>query len=621
MEPKSPFLFSSKKANLKVLVYSLFSSLSDRLSSVIFRILGLVLLWMAFAHFIFAQETYLVHSHNDYIQELPFWYAYSNGASSIEADVFLRDGKLYVTHAEHEIMEGRTLETLYLDRLESLVRSGELREIQLLIDLKSEAYKTLKKLVEVLGKYPSLTKDDKVKFVISGNRPKPDDYKKYPDFIWFDHQNLDELDTIDLSKVALVSVSFKNFTVWNGYGRMTADDFKAVFQAIQKAKSSGKPFRFWATPDTKTAWARLAMLEVDFINTDEPALATQYLSSLDKNTYRLEKAKEVYTPTYAYDTNLQPKNIILMIGDGNGLAQITSAMIANRGHLTVTGLKNIGLVKTASHDDLITDSAAGATAMATGNKTNNRAIGVGPYGETLTNLISVTKEKGFNAAIVTTDAIYGATPSAFYAHRVERDDTPGLVEDLNKSGLDLFIAGGQNEESTIQNVFNPEDSKSFKNFSKPTAIYLGDNKAPSMKDGRGNALPKSVGLALNALSAQKEPFFLMVEGAQIDNGGHANSTSDIVEEMLDFDQTIAEVLRFVDADKNTLVVITADHETSGFGIVGGDVKKGTVQGDFLTVDHTGIMVPLFAYGPGADIFNGVYENTEVFQKIMSALKL
>lgn len=602
------------------MVYSLFSSFSNRLYKFIFRVFGLILVWVITPHSTFAQQTYLVHSHNDYAQELPFWYAYSNGASSIEVDIFLKNGKLYVTHGEDEIVEEKTLETHYLDRLESLTRSGELREIQLLIDLKSEAYATLKKLVEVLGEYPSLTKDDKVKFVISGNRPKPDDYKKYPDFIWFDHQNLYELDTIDLSKVALVSVSFKNFTVWNGYGRMTVHDFNKVSQAIQKAKSSGKPFRFWATPDTKTAWARLARLGVDFINTDEPALATQYLGSLDKNTYQLEKAKEVYEPAYAYDKNARPKNIILMIGDGNGLAQITSAMIANRGHLTVTRLKNIGLVKTASHDDLITDSAAGATAMATGNETNNRAIGVGPNGETLTNLISVTKEKGFNAAIVTTDAIYGATPSAFYAHRVERDDTPGLVEDLNKSGLDLFIAGGQNEESTIGNVFNPKDLNSFETLSKPTAIYLGDNKAPSMKNGRGNALPKSVGLALNALSAQKEPFFLMVEGAQIDNGGHANSTSDIVEEMLDFDQTIAEVLRFADANKNTLVVITADHETSGFGIVGGDVKEGTVQGDFLTVDHTGIMVPLFAYGPGADIFNGVYENTEVFYKILSVIK-
>ncbi|HBU78514.1 MAG TPA: alkaline phosphatase, partial [Muricauda sp.] len=118
----------------------------------------------------------------------------------------------------------------------------------------------------------------------------------------------------------------------------------------------------------------------------------------------------------------------------------------------------------------------------------------------------------------------------------------------------------------------------------------------------------------------KAPFFLMVEGAQIDNGGHSNSTSDIILEMLDFDRAIAEAIKFADSNKNTLIIITADHETSGFGIVGGDLEKGTVQGDFLTVDHTGIMVPVFAYGPGAINFNGVYENTEIFKKILDSLK-
>ncbi|WP_417935559.1 alkaline phosphatase [Flagellimonas amoyensis] len=140
-----------------------------------------------------------------------------------------------------------------------------------------------------------------------------------------------------------------------------------------------------------------------------------------------------------------------------------------------------------------------------------------------------------------------------------------------------------------------------------------------MENGRGDALPKSVKKALEVLGKDKAPFFLMVEGAQIDNGGHSNSTRDIVQEMLDFDQAIAEALRFADAHKNTLVVITADHETSGFGIVGGSMQEGVVQGDFLTVDHTGIMVPLFAYGPQAESFNGVYENTEVFHKILKAL--
>lgn len=570
---------------------------------------------------LFSQTAYKVHAHNDYARDLPFWYAYSNGSSSIEADVYLKNDSLYVTHAEDEIIAGQTLDKLYLERLSSLDKSGELRELQLLIDLKSEAYATLEKLEAVLRKYPELIHGDKVKIVISGNRPKPEDYKNYPDFIWFDHQNLEELNVIDLEKVALVSSSYKNYSVWNGYGRMTAPDLDKVKNAISLAKASGKPFRFWATPDTKTAWARLSRLGVDFINTDKPARAKQYLDKLEMNIFKLERTVEVYQPKYDYDEEAKPTNIILMIGDGNGLAQITSAMIANRGNLTVTGLKNIGLVKTASHDDLITDSAAGATAMATGKKTNNRAIGTNPVGKPQTNLVDVLSKKGFNTAIVSTDAIYGATPSSFYAHRTERDDTPGLIKDLKNSQVDFFIAGGEKEKSSIEEVFSTQNLESFDEYKKPTGIYLGGNKAPSVAKGRGDALPKSVAKALQVLNSDKKPFFFMVEGAQIDNGGHSNSTSDIVQEMLDFDQAVAEVLKFVDANRNTLVVITADHETSGFGIVGGDVKEGTVQGDFLTVDHTGIMVPLFAYGPRAENFNGVYENTEIFHKILRVLEM
>lgn len=565
-------------------------------------------------------QVYKVHSHNDYAQKLPFWYAYSNGAASIEADIFLKDDVLYVTHSENEIIREHTLSKLYLDRLLRLHQSGELRELQLLIDVKSGAEKTLRKLVEVLKGYPALVESDKVKFVISGNRPTPEEYKNYPDFIWFDHQNLDELDAISLEKVALVSVSYKDYSGWNGYGRLTAPDMEKVQTAIEKAKKAGKPFRFWATPDTKTAWARLAKLDVDYINTDEPALAKQYLDNLDKNTFRKESPVPVYRPKYGYDPNATPKNVILMIGDGNGLAQIAAAMIANEGDLTVAGIKTIGLVKTASSDDLITDSAAGATAMATGFKTNNRAIGVDSNGKALTNLVDMTSDYGFNTAIVTTDAIYGATPSSFYAHRVERDDTEGLVEDLKQSKLDFFISGGQNQERSIKTAFTTQSMESFDSFQQPTAIYLGENKVPSVQNGRKDAFPNAVKRALEVLSTNENPFFLMVEAAQIDNGGHSNSTSDIVEEMLDFDQAIAEALQFADAQGNTLVVITADHETSGFGIVGGNSSEGVVQGDFLTVDHTGILVPLFAYGPQSQNFGGVYENTEIFQKIVKAIR-
>ncbi|MEC8830901.1 MAG: alkaline phosphatase, partial [Bacteroidota bacterium] len=507
---------------------------------------------------LYGQGTYHVHSHNDYAQELPFWYAYGTGASSIEADLFLKDDMLFVAHAEDEINPKHTFKRLYLDRMSRLEEEGVLRDLQLLIDLKSEAYMTMEKIVGVLEGYPQLVKGGKVKFVISGNRPKPIDYKNYPDFIWFDHQNLDELDEIDLEKVALVSVSFKSYSVWNGYGRMTAPDLEAVENAIEKAKSSEKPFRFWATPDTKTAWARLAKMGVDFINTDHPALARQYLDKLNANTFQLDQPNEIYTPKFEYDENEAPRNIILMIGDGNGLAQISSAMIANRGNLTVTGLKNIGLVKTASSDDLITDSAAGATAMATGTRTINRAIGVDPEGKALNSLVDVLGSKGFNTAIVTTDAIFGATPSSFYAHRIERDNTTGLVEDLKGSQLDFFIAGGKMENATIGKAFDERTLDTFNDFKGPTAVYLGDNKAPSMENNRGSVFPMAVQKSLDVLERSKDPFFLMVEAAQIDNGGHSNSTTDIVQEMLDFDQAIAKSLKFADTNKNTLVVITAD---------------------------------------------------------------
>lgn len=582
---------------------------------------GVLLLGLLTTQFFWAQQTYKVHSHNDYLQDVPFWHAYGNGAASIEVDLFLKRDSLFVTHSQGEIQSGRTLESLYLDRLVEVLEQGQDRELQLLIDLKSEAHATLDKLVATLGNYPSLTSSDKLNFVVSGNRPLARNYGNYPDFIKFDHQNLEDLDQINLEKVALVSVNFKGYSVWNGYGRMMAPELQAVEKAIAKAKASGKPFRFWATPDTKTGWARMAQLGVDYINTDRPAAANAYLGSLDRNIYSQERPIAVYRPKFGYRKGSTPRNVVLMIGDGNGLAQISAAMIANRGELSITQLKHIGLIKTSSDDDLITDSAAAATALATGVKTNNRAIGQGPGGEDLNTLVEEVAKHGFNTALVGTDAIYGATPASFYANRMERDDTQGLVTDLLSSDLGFFIAGGRDQEPRIRGTFATKSLDDFKDLGERTAVYLGDTKAPSMKNGREDLLPRAVKKALDVLGAEKAPFFLMVEGAQIDNGGHSNDTEGIVREMLDFDRAIAEAVRFADAHGNTLVVVTADHETSGFGIVGGNQDKGVVHGDFLTVDHSGIMVPVFAYGPQGERFNGIYENSDIFLKILEALDL
>ncbi|KAA2218826.1 alkaline phosphatase [Maribacter flavus] len=582
----------------------------------------LLTLWiLVFAlQFSHGQIPYKVHSHNDYHQDFPFVEAYINNASSIEVDLFLKDNTLYVTHEESNIKEDLTLASLYLEPLSELEKNGKLRNIQLLLDLKSPAGPTLKEIQKVLRKYPNLIKGDKVSFVISGNRPDPKDYVNYPDYIFFDHQNLVDLETVPMEKVAIISLSFQKYSVWNGYGRMVEEELNQVKAAITRAHAFNKPFRFWATPDTKTAWARLATLGVDFINTDQPAKAYNYLESLDSRSYKGE-VKSVYNPQYKFDPNAKPMNIILMIGDGNGLAQISAAMFANRGQLSITTIKDIGLIKTSAFDDLITDSAAGATAMATGQKTNNRAIGLGPDGEVLLNLVDIASGKGYRTGIITTDDIYGATPSSFYAHVKDRDNTDGILKDLKTSKLDFFIAGGASYIAELGKVFKPITLTEFTNLKNKTAIFLGESKMPTLEMGRGDMLPKSVKKSMEVLSKDGDPFFMVVEGAQIDNGGHSNNVATIIDEMLDFDATVAEVLKFADTTGNTLVLITADHETSGFGIVGGNWEEGEVQGDFLTIDHTAIMVPLFAYGPQAQNFKGVYENSEIFSKINAVLDL
>jgi alkaline phosphatase len=138
---------------------------------------------------------------------------------------------------------------------------------------------------------------------------------------------------------------------------------------------------------------------------------------------------------------------------------------------------------------------------------------------------------------------------------------------------------------------------------------------------RTMSLPKSTETALNILSQNKKGFFIMVEGSQIDFGGHANNTIYIVNEMLDFDQAVGKALDFAAKDGETLIIVTADHETGGLALTGGDMKTGMVKGSYSTSDHTAIMVPVFAYGPGAELFSGIQENTDIPKKIISLLGL
>lgn len=575
-----------------------------------------------------AQNVVKVHSHNDYNQTIPFWDAYSNGAVSIEADIFLKDNNLYVAHDKESITPSRTLEELYLKPLETALKMNYKKEnpLFLVIDLKTEAEPTLNKLISVLKKYETIISNKNIKIIVSGNRPDASTYVKYPAFIFFDFQEMEKsISKENWEKVAMISVDFKKYSVWNGLGRLTHDDYNRINAVISKAKTFNKPFRFWGCPDTKSAWKAFLELGVDIINTDKPYNCVHYLESLSKNLVTASNSSKVYIPTYKTDQKELPvKNVILLIGDGNGLSQISSAVLANNGALSVTQLKSIGFIKTQSADDFTTDSAAAGTALATGQKTNNRAIGTDSLRQPIPNIMEILQKRNFSTGVITTDEITGATPASFYAHREERSDAEGISKDLLKSKLNLFVAGGGEAfgKTSLGSKFKLLPSvKEMQNTTADTVgVFISQNRVPSVLEGRGELLADATKYSLEFLSKKKKPFFLMIEGAQIDSFGHVNNAAGIVAETIDFDTAIAQALMFADKNEGTLVIVTADHETSGFAIPQGNVKKRKIEGDFITNDHTATMVPIFSYGPHSQDFQGVYENNEVFNKILSVLK-
>lgn len=239
----------------------------------------LYLLLIAGLNNVFAQK---IHSHNDYVQARPFWEAYEAGANSIEADVYLVDGKLYVAHEKKEINPEKTLEELYLKPLNQIVKSKKRQELQILIDLKTSAEPTLKAVEEAIAKYPKLakaySKKKYIKFVISGNRPPIIEYPKYAKYIFFDHQSLADLEKGDKSKIALVSFSFGSYSKWKGEGSMPESEILKLKTSIDKVHELGYLIRFWGTPDTPLAWKTFNELGVDFINTDNPRPCKAYFS-------------------------------------------------------------------------------------------------------------------------------------------------------------------------------------------------------------------------------------------------------------------------------------------------------------------------------------------------------
>ena len=330
-----------------------------------------------------------------------------------------------------------------------------------------------------------------------------------------------------------------------------------------------------------------------------------------------------------------PRNIILMIGDGMGVTQISAGLYSNNNRLNLERFSVVGLHKSYSGDNLITDSAAGATAFASGVKTYNGAIGVDVDTLPAPTILEMAEAAGMPTGLVATSSIVHATPAAFYAHARYRQNYEEIAADLLNTDIDLFIGGGakffERRESDDRNLSDElrergNDIQSFVDTdikdmqvdrAKNLGYYTADSEPLPFSQGREYLVDASE-LAVDYLNERDENdrgFFLMIEGSQIDWGGHSNDSDYIISEMIEFDEAIGAMLNFAQQDGETLVIVTADHETGGYAINNGS-EMGRIDGAFTSDYHTADLIPVFAYGPGAERFSGIYENTAIFDKMV-----
>lgn len=361
------------------------------------------------------------------------------------------------------------------------------------------------------------------------------------------------------------------------------------------------------------------------------AYSSLFAQNTNMQTYTMEhpyKVEKLKAPK-----GKKVKNVILMIGDGMSLMDVYAAWVCNRGRLWLDNAQYIGLSATHCTDKLITDSGAGGTALATGHKTKYHAVGVDPEGKPLTTIIDLAKRKDKDAGIAVTCRLWDATPADFCCHNINRDNEQEIVADYPTSGVDFAFGGGAKyftNRKDGRNIFEElknqgyyiartweelEKRESGKVFCVP---YEVDTPLP---DERGDLLARATMKGISLMNQNKNGFFMMVEGSQLDDYGHFNQLDMLMKELHDFDRTIGEVMKWAAKDGETLVVVTADHETGGLTLHGGDLATGRIEAKFASTGHTGVMVPVYAFGPGAEEFTGFMDNTEIFWKIKKLMRL
>lgn len=328
------------------------------------------------------------------------------------------------------------------------------------------------------------------------------------------------------------------------------------------------------------------------------------------------------------------RNVIVMIGDGMGLEQVSCAWVLNHGKLNLDHFPYVGLSRTYATDYLITDSGAGGTALASGVKTACDHVGTAADNTDLSSILVRARELGKKTGVAVTCHFADATPCDYCCHNEYRYNQEDLIADYVDCGVD-YLAGGGLDWFTVNRTDGRDITKEMAAAGYNVALtedelmaaglpvmgILAPDNLPVAQE-RGDLYRHAVARGLDLLSAAAgdKGFVMMLEGSCIDDWLHGNDIGKAMEEVLDFDRTIGDVLEWAAADGHTLVVVVADHNTGALTLQDGDLETGTIGVAFGNDSHNGIAVPIYAWGPGSDKFTGIRENAEWGQLMISFVK-
>jgi alkaline phosphatase len=322
------------------------------------------------------------------------------------------------------------------------------------------------------------------------------------------------------------------------------------------------------------------------------------------------------------------RNVILLIGDGMGPGQLTAAEIMNgNDSLALLSLPYMSMVTTYSASNYVTDSAASATALATGYKTNNQAISMSPEGENLITVVEVAETLGMSTGVVTNTRVTHATPACFMAHTSNREMEYEIAGQILEAEVDVILGGGSSYFTSLnpigagytivetsEELMNLESGKILGLFTTSYMSYESE-RDPDIEPSLAEMTEKSIEL----LSSDPDGFFLMIEGGRIDFASHDNDFEGTMSEVYAFDLAVKEALMFAARRNDTLVIVTADHETGGLLITGG-YSSSSIRYEWIGTGHTGSMVPVLAYGPRAEAVLGFSDNADVGSFLLSVFE-